>query len=108
MLKQAARLDCRQFVSPQDVVAGNQKLNMAYVANLFNMHPALKKPANNGIDLTMIEGELQYAKDTHKRQLLKANNGWPDRLYRFYSSHSIKQNIKPLPNGRCVNTPVTF
>lgn len=61
MLKQAARLDCRQFVSPQDVVAGNQKLNLAYVANLFNMHPALKKPTDNSIDLTMIEGESQYA-----------------------------------------------
>lgn len=58
MLKQAARMDCRQFVSPQDVVAGNQKLNIAYVANLFNMYPALKKPADNNIDVTMIEGEL--------------------------------------------------
>ncbi|KAI5103834.1 plastin-1 isoform X2, partial [Silurus meridionalis] len=57
MLKQAARMDCRQFVSPQDVVAGNQKLNIAFVANLFNMYPALKKPADNGIDLTTIEGE---------------------------------------------------
>ncbi|TSS97537.1 Plastin-1 [Bagarius yarrelli] len=59
MLKQAARIDCRQFVSPQDVVSGNQKLNLAFVANLFNMHPALKKPANNAIDLTSIEGETQ-------------------------------------------------
>lgn len=61
MLKQAARIDCRQFVSPQDVVAGNQKLNLAYVANLFNMYPALKKPTDTGIDLTMIEGESQCA-----------------------------------------------
>ncbi|GAA6101167.1 plastin-1 [Tachysurus ichikawai] len=57
MLKQAARMDCRQFVSPQDVVAGNQKLNLAFVANLFNMYPDLKKPAYNSIDLTTIEGE---------------------------------------------------
>ncbi|KAK7904073.1 hypothetical protein WMY93_016680 [Mugilogobius chulae] len=39
MLQQAARLDCRQFVSPQDVTSGNSKLNMAFVANLFNAHP---------------------------------------------------------------------
>ncbi|XP_076828784.1 plastin-1 isoform X2 [Brachyhypopomus gauderio] len=57
MLRQAARLDCRQFVTPQDVVAGNQKLNMAFVANLFNMFPALGKPKMNGIDLTLLEGE---------------------------------------------------
>ncbi|KAJ8409589.1 hypothetical protein AAFF_G00229900 [Aldrovandia affinis] len=57
MLKEAARLDCRQFVTPQDVVAGNHKLNMAFVANLFNMHPALNRPADDGIDLTLLEGE---------------------------------------------------
>lgn len=42
MLKQAARLDCRQFVTPHDVTSGNSKLNLAFVANLFNMHPALQ------------------------------------------------------------------
>uniref|UniRef100_A0A8C1UHJ6 Plastin 1 (I isoform) n=1 Tax=Cyprinus carpio TaxID=7962 RepID=A0A8C1UHJ6_CYPCA len=47
MLKQAERLDCRQFVTPNDVVAGNHKLNMAFVANLFNMYPALNRPASN-------------------------------------------------------------
>lgn len=59
MLKQADRLDCRQFVTPQDVVAGNHKLNMAFVANLFNMYPALNRPTSNGIDYA-IEGELHY------------------------------------------------
>uniref|UniRef100_A0A8C1UDH2 Plastin 1 (I isoform) n=1 Tax=Cyprinus carpio TaxID=7962 RepID=A0A8C1UDH2_CYPCA len=58
MLKQAERLDCRQFVTPNDVVAGNHKLNMAFVANLFNMYPALNRPASNGIDYT-IEGETR-------------------------------------------------
>ncbi|XP_065125464.1 plastin-1 isoform X2 [Paramisgurnus dabryanus] len=58
MLKQADRLDCRQFVSPHDVVAGNHKLNIAFVANLFNMYPALNRPTNNGIDFE-IEGETR-------------------------------------------------
>ena len=43
MLKQADRLGCREFVAPKDIVRGNAKLNMAFVANLFNTHPALKK-----------------------------------------------------------------
>lgn len=46
MLKQADRLDCRQFVTAVDVVSGNAKLNMAFVATLFNKHPALTKPEN--------------------------------------------------------------
>ncbi|KAI1882787.1 hypothetical protein AGOR_G00238520 [Albula goreensis] len=57
MLRQAARLDCKQFVTPQDVVAGHHKLNMAFVANMFNMYPALNKPKNSEIDLTLLEGE---------------------------------------------------
>uniref|UniRef100_A0AAX7UCQ1 Plastin-1-like n=1 Tax=Astatotilapia calliptera TaxID=8154 RepID=A0AAX7UCQ1_ASTCA len=48
MLQQAARLECRQFVTPHDVTSGNSKLNMAFVANLFNMHPGLQKLLMNG------------------------------------------------------------
>lgn len=59
MLKQAARLDCRQFVSPHDVTSGNSKLNLAFVANLFNMHPALQRAQINGIETAQIEGETQ-------------------------------------------------
>ena len=41
MLAQADRLGCRAFVTPRDIVNGNEKLNMAFVANLFNNHPRL-------------------------------------------------------------------
>lgn len=56
MLQEAARLDCRQFVSPKDVTTGNSKLNLAFVANLFNMYPALKNQTN-GLDAGEIESE---------------------------------------------------
>uniref|UniRef100_A0A3Q3W9F2 Plastin-3 n=1 Tax=Mola mola TaxID=94237 RepID=A0A3Q3W9F2_MOLML len=46
MLEQADCLGCRQFVTATDVVCGNAKLNMAFVATLFNKHPALTKPEN--------------------------------------------------------------
>lgn len=61
MLQQAARLDCRQFVSPHDVTSGNSKLNFAFVANLFNMHPALKEAQIKGDDIeaAQIAGETQ-------------------------------------------------
>lgn len=42
MLKQAAKIGCRKFLRPKDVVKGNQRLNLAFVANLFNTYPALK------------------------------------------------------------------
>ncbi|XP_029029699.1 plastin-3 [Betta splendens] len=59
MLQQADRLGCRQFVTPADVVSGNPKLNLAFVANLFNKYPALTKPENQDIDWKLLEGETR-------------------------------------------------
>ena len=56
MLQQADKLGCRQFLTPADVVSGNPKLNLAFVANLFNKYPALTKPENQDIDWTLLEG----------------------------------------------------
>lgn len=56
MLQQADGLGCRQFVTPADVVSGNPKLNLAFVANLFNKYPALVKPENQDIDWGLLEG----------------------------------------------------
>ncbi|XP_067852918.1 plastin-3 [Heptranchias perlo] len=59
MLQEADRLGCRQFVTPADVVNGNPKLNLAFVANLFNKYPALQKPVNQDIDWSLLEGETR-------------------------------------------------
>ncbi|XP_023672173.1 plastin-3 [Paramormyrops kingsleyae] len=59
MLQQADSLGCRQFVTPADVVSGNPKLNLAFVANLFNKYPALVKPENQDIDWGLLEGETR-------------------------------------------------
>lgn len=44
MLQQADKLGCRSFLTPSDVVEGIYKLNVAFVANLFNNHPGLDIP----------------------------------------------------------------
>uniref|UniRef100_A0A4W3HQS9 Plastin-3 n=1 Tax=Callorhinchus milii TaxID=7868 RepID=A0A4W3HQS9_CALMI len=59
MLQEADKLGCRQFVTPADVVSGNPKLNLAFVANLFNKYPALQKPENQDIDWSLLEGETR-------------------------------------------------
>ncbi|CAI4227214.1 unnamed protein product [Auanema sp. JU1783] len=52
MLEEADKLDCREFVTPSDVASGNYKLNLAFVANLFNKHPNLPDPgADDQVDL---------------------------------------------------------
>jgi len=42
VLDNADKLECRKFVKPADIVKGNPKLNLAFVANLFNKHPGLE------------------------------------------------------------------
>lgn len=41
VLINADKMGCRKFLTPASLVAGNPKLNLAFVANLFNTHPCL-------------------------------------------------------------------
>ena len=50
MLDEADKIGCRSFVSAADVVNGNYKLNLAFVANLFNMHPGFEQQVD-GVDI---------------------------------------------------------
>jgi len=40
-LKNADKINCKKFVTAKDICSGNAKLNLAFVANLFNNFPAL-------------------------------------------------------------------
>ncbi|KAL6056274.1 fimbrin [Balamuthia mandrillaris] len=42
VLENAGKIDCRKFVTARDIVRGNPKLNLAFVANIFNTHPGLE------------------------------------------------------------------
>ena len=41
VLQGADRIGCRRFLTPSAMVNGNPKLNLAFVANLFNTWPGL-------------------------------------------------------------------
>lgn len=41
VLDNAERIECRKYLTPASLVAGNPKLNLAFVAHLFNTHPGL-------------------------------------------------------------------
>ena len=44
VLQNAEKLNCRVFVQPKDIINGSMKLNLAFLANLFNTNPALDPP----------------------------------------------------------------
>lgn len=41
VLRNADKINCKKFVTAKDICNGNAKLNLAFVANLFNHYPAL-------------------------------------------------------------------
>lgn len=41
VLNNAEKIGCRKFLTPTSLVAGNPKLNLAFVANVFNNYPGL-------------------------------------------------------------------
>jgi hypothetical protein len=55
VLENADKLGCRKFVTPKDIVKGHQKLNLAFVANLFNTWPALEPVEFKAIEETREE-----------------------------------------------------
>jgi plastin-3 len=54
MLQEADKIGCRLFVTANDVVRGIYKLNLAFVANLFNKHPSLDLPVE-GLEFNIEE-----------------------------------------------------
>lgn len=42
ILVNADKLGCRKYLTPNSLVSGNPKLNLAFVAHLFNTHPGLE------------------------------------------------------------------
>ncbi|XP_022091894.1 plastin-2-like [Acanthaster planci] len=60
VLANAARIKCDDFVTPEDVVSGNENLNMAFVANLFHYFPALQPPDEEFENVTETREERTF------------------------------------------------
>jgi plastin-3 len=54
-------LGCRSFVTASDIVKGVSKLNLAFVANLFNNHPQLDKP--DGVDIDQFLENIEETRE---------------------------------------------
>ena len=42
VLQNADKIGCRKYLTPASLLSGNPRLNLAFVANLFNNHPGLE------------------------------------------------------------------
>ncbi|KAH3882242.1 hypothetical protein DPMN_006176 [Dreissena polymorpha] len=67
MLREADKIKCRAFITCKDVVRGNTKLNLAFVANLFNTYPALEKP--DDMEVELIEETREEKSKSHSAKI---------------------------------------
>ncbi|XP_036006564.1 plastin-1 [Fundulus heteroclitus] len=108
MLQEAAKLDCRQFVSPRDVTSGNSKLNLAFVANLFNMHPGLQKAKYN-LDGEHIEAETREEKTFRNWMNSLGVSPRVNHLYRDLCDGlvilQLLEKVRVVVNWKKVNNP---
>ncbi|KAG9051327.1 hypothetical protein FS837_009594 [Tulasnella sp. UAMH 9824] len=62
VLQNADAIGCRKYLTPQSLLVGNPKLNLAFVANLFNNYPgleALTEPPPEPVEDFDAEGERE-------------------------------------------------
>ncbi|XP_057715140.1 plastin-1 [Corythoichthys intestinalis] len=103
MLQQASRLDCRQFVTAHDVTSGNAKLNLAFVANLFNTHPALQRGDVNGLEDARLEPETREEKTFRNWINSLGVNPYVNHMY-----HDLCDGLVILQLYEKVNVPVNW
>lgn len=58
VLDNAEKLKCRKYLTPSALVTGNPKLNLAFVAHLFNTHPGLE-PVEEGETIEIEEYDAE-------------------------------------------------
>ena len=95
MLQEADKIGCRSFVGPSDVVSGNQKLNLAFVANLFNNYPALDKPEVD-VEMDMREESREEKSESSHLSLNREDVGAPQMIAQPVSSIFP---CSPMPSG---------
>jgi len=67
MLEQAEKIKSRAFVTAKDVVNGQERLNLAFVANLFNNHPGLDPPEEN----IVVEMDTMAIEETREEKMFR-------------------------------------
>merc|ERR1719336_3468870 len=86
-LKNAKSLGCHPFIKPQDIASGNSKLNLAFVADLFNTAPGLEPIEQE--ELEKLGADLDDGGDSREERVFRlwANClGIPD----FYLNYLYK------------------
>lgn len=102
MLREADKIGCRTFVGPKDVTTGNVKLNLAFVANLFNTYPALVPPE----DIEFVEIEETREEKTYRNWMNSMGvNPFVQYLYNDLRDGNVIFQLYDIIKPGCVEWP---
>ena len=91
MLVEADKIDCRKFVTAQQVKAGNPRLNLAFTANIFNRIPGLEPLEEEA------EAEMQKEIEMYEVEDENEEDSREERAFRmWFNSLNIEKEVRDL------------
>ncbi|KXJ09695.1 Plastin-1 [Exaiptasia diaphana] len=76
ILKNAKIMGCKRFITAKEILEGNEKLNLAFVANLFNTYPCLTEDGDDD-DALYSQGTESELEETREE---KTYRNWMNSL----------------------------
>jgi hypothetical protein len=102
-LKEADSVGCRKFVDSNAIVKGNQKLNLAFVATLFNTFPALK-PVNENDYAGLLDFDTEGSREERSFRFWMQSLGFDvNNLYDDLSNGVFLLKLENMIQPGCVN-----
>jgi len=100
MLKMAEKIGVKPIITANDVVHGDEKLNMAFLATLFNSHNALDKndldeEILEQLDIQDLENALEEIEESREEETFR---NWVNSLDIKPISKSMSSNVNHLYN----------
>jgi len=101
-LKEAESVECRKFVDANAIVKGNQKLNLAFVATLFNAYPSLE-PVNENDFAGLLDFDTEGSREERSFRFWMQSLGFEvNNLYDDLSNGVFLLKLENLISPGCV------
>jgi len=102
-LKEADSVGCRKFVDSTAIVKGNQKLNLAFVATLFNTYPSLQ-PVNENDYAGLLDFDSEGSREERSFRFWMQSLGFEvNNLYDDLSNGVFLLKLENMIQPGCVN-----
>ena len=89
VLQNADAIGCRKYLTPQSLLAGNPKLNLAFVAHLFNTWPSLEPLAPSEAPEAVEDFDAEGEREARVFTLWMNSMGVEPGVYNFFEDLKV-------------------